>query len=163
MKGKKEVIDALNYALKLELGAINQYWLHYRLLDDWGFTKLAKKERAESIEEMEHADKLVTRIIFLEGFPKMQEIAPLMIGENLKEVLECDLKGEYMAQEFYTKARDICRDVKDYVSMELFEDLLEDEEGHIDFLETQLDLIKNIGIENYGQLQSYPANEGVSD
>ena len=165
MKGNKDVIDALNYALKLELGAINQYWLHYRLLDDWGFTKLAKKERAESIEEMEHADKLVSRIIFLEGFPKMQEIAPLMIGENLKEVLECDLKGEYMAQEFYTKARDICRDVKDYVSMELFEDLLEDEEGHIDFLETQLDLMKSIGIENYGQLQSYPANEveGSSD
>lgn len=162
MKGNKEVVEALNYALKLELGAINQYWLHYRLLDDWGFTKLAKKERAESIEEMEHADKLVTRIIFLEGFPKMQEIAPLMIGENLKEILECDLKGEYVAQEFYTKARDICHDQKDYVSMELFEELLEDEEGHIDFLETQLDLLKNIGVENYGQLQSAPANDSDS-
>lgn len=162
MKGNKQVIEALNYALKLELGAINQYWLHYRLLDDWGFTKLAKKERAESIEEMEHADKLVSRIVFLEGFPKMQEIAPLMIGENLKEILECDLKGEYVAQEFYTKARDICRDHKDYVSMELFEELLEDEEGHIDFLETQLELLKNIGVENYGQLQSFPANESDS-
>jgi bacterioferritin len=159
MKGNKEVIEALNHALKLELGAVNQYWLHYRRLDDWGFTRLAKKERAESIEEMNHADKLITRIIFLEGFPKMQEIAPLMIGENLKEVLECDLKGEYVAQEFYTKARDICRSHKDYVSMELFEDLLEDEEGHIDFLETQLDLLKSVGIQNYGQLQADPANE----
>jgi bacterioferritin len=159
MKGNKEVIDALNQALKLELGAVNQYWLHYRRLDDWGFTKLAKKERAESMEEMNHADKLITRIIFLEGFPKMQEIAPLIIGENLKEVLECDLKGEYIAQEFYTKARELCRSHKDYVSMELFEDLLKDEEGHIDFLETQLDLLKSIGIENYGQLQSGSANE----
>jgi bacterioferritin len=159
MKGNKEVIDALNQALKLELGAVNQYWLHYRRLDDWGFTKLAKKERAESMEEMNHADKLITRIIFLEGFPKMQEIAPLIIGENMKEVLECDLKGEYIAQEFYTKARELCRSHKDYVSMELFEDLLKDEEGHIDFLETQLDLLKSIGIENYGQLQSGSANE----
>jgi bacterioferritin len=162
MKGNKEVIDALNYALKLELGAVNQYWLHYRRLDNWGFTKLAKKERAESIEEMQHADKLIDRIIFLEGFPKMQEIAPLMIGESLKEVLECDLKGEYVAQEFYTKARDLCRAHKDFVTMDLFEHLLKDEEGHIDFLETQLDLLKSIGIENYGQLQAAPANE-VSD
>ncbi len=159
MKGNKEVIEALNYALKLELGAVNQYWLHYRRLDNWGFTRLAKKERAESLEEMNHADKLITRIIFLEGFPKMQEIAPMMIGENLKEVLECDLKGEYIAQEFYTKARDLCRSHKDFVSMDLFEHLLKDEEGHIDFIETQLDLLKAIGIENYGQLQSDPANE----
>ena len=159
MKGNKEVIDALNHALKLELGAVNQYWLHYRRLDDWGFTKLAKKERAESMDEMHHADKLITRIIFLEGFPKMQEIAPLMIGENLKEVLECDLKSEYTAQEFYTKARELCRSHKDYVSMELFEDLLKDEEGHIDFIETQLDLLTSIGIQNYGQLQSDSAND----
>jgi bacterioferritin len=159
MKGNKFVIDALNEALKLELGAVNQYWLHYRRLDDWGFTKIAKKEREESIEEMQHADKLITRIIFLDGFPKMQEVAPLMIGESLKEVLECDLKGEYIAQEFYSKARELCRQHKDYVSMDLFEELLHDEEGHIDFLETQLDLLKNIGIENYGQLQAAPANE----
>ena len=124
MKGNKEVIDALNFALKLELGAVNQYWLHYRRLDDWGYTKIAKKEREELIEEMHHADKLITRIIFLEGFPKMQEIAPMMIGENLKEVLECDLKGEYIAQEFYSKARELCRQHKDYVSMDLFEELL---------------------------------------
>jgi bacterioferritin len=159
MKGNKAVIDALNEALKLELGAVNQYWLHYRRLDDWGFTKLAKKERAESIEEMHHADKLITRILFLEGFPKMQEIAPLMIGESLKEVLECDLKGEYIAQEFYAKSRELCREHKDYVSMEIFEELLRDEEGHIDFIETQLDLLKSIGIQNYGQLQADPTNE----
>jgi bacterioferritin len=165
MKGNKEVIDALNFALKLELGAVNQYWLHYRRLDDWGYTKIAKKEREESIEEMHHADKLITRIIFLEGFPKMQEIAPLMIGENLKEVLECDLKGEYIAQEFYTKARELCRQHKDYVSMDLFEELLKDEEGHIDFIETQLDLLKSIGIQNYGQLQADSADkvEGHAD
>lgn len=159
MKGKQDVIDILNEALKHELAAINQYWLHYRLLDDWGFTLLAKKERAESIEEMEHADKLVSRIIFLEGFPNMQTLAPLRIGQNLKEVLECDLAAEYDAQALYTRARDICHDHKDYVSMELFEDLLEDEEGHIDFLETQLDLLDKIGLQNYGQLQAAAANK----
>lgn len=158
MKGKKPVLDILNEALKLELGAINQYWLHYRLLDDWGFTKLAKKERAESIEEMEHADKLVTRIIFLEGHPNLQYIAPLMIGQNLKEVLECDLKGEYIARDLYMKGRELCRSEEDYVSMALFEELLKDEEGHIDFLETQLDLMAAIGTENYGQLQSGSAD-----
>ena len=158
MKGKQEVIDILNEALKLELGAINQYWLHYRLLANWGFTKLARKERAESIEEMEHADKLVDRIIFLEGHPNLQHIAPLMIGQDLKEVLECDLKGEHIARDLYMKGREVCRDARDYVSMELFEELLEDEEGHIDFLETQLDLISRIGIQNYGQLQAAPAD-----
>jgi bacterioferritin len=160
MKGKKPVIDILNEALKLELGAINQYWLHYRLLDDWGFTKLAKKERAESIEEMEHADKLVTRIIFLEGHPNLQQVAPLTIGQNLKEVLEADLKGEYIARDLYMKARALCHQEEDYVSMKLFEELLKDEEGHIDFLETQLDLMANIGTENYGQLQSGSGDHG---
>jgi bacterioferritin len=158
MKGSKEVIDILNEALKHELGAINQYWLHYRMLANWGFTRLAKKERKESIEEMEHADKLVDRIIFLEGLPNMQYIAPLMIGQNLREVLECDLKGEFNARDLYTKARDICRKNEDLVSMQLFEDLLKDEEGHIDFLETQLDLYDRIGAQNYGQLQSDPAD-----
>ncbi|HJZ43524.1 MAG TPA: bacterioferritin [Hyphomicrobiaceae bacterium] len=159
MKGKKEVIDILNEALKHELGAVNQYWLHYRMLDNWGFTRLAKKERKESIEEMQHADKLVDRIIFLEGLPNMQYIAPLMIGQNLKEVLECDLKGEFNARDLYTKARDICRKNEDLVSMQLFEDLLKDEEGHIDFLETQLDLYDKVGAQNYGQLQADPADE----
>ena len=159
MKGNKEVIARLNEALKLELGAINQYWLHYRLLANWGFTKLAKKERKESIEEMEHADKLVDRIIFLDGHPNLQHVAPLMIGENLKEILECDLKGEHIARDSYSKSRDICREHGDYVTMQIFEKLLQDEEGHIDFLETQLDLIARIGIENYGLLQSDSADD----
>lgn len=159
MKGKAEVIDILNEALRHELAAINQYWLHYRLLDDWGYTLLAKKERAESIEEMEHADKLVSRIIFLEGFPNMQTLAPLRIGQTLKEVLECDLAAEHDAQALYTRAREICQSAKDYVSMQIFEELLEDEEGHIDFLETQLELMSKIGEQNYGQLQAAPANE----
>ncbi len=159
MKGHPDVIARLNEALKLELGAINQYWLHYRLLNDWGYTKLAKKERKESIEEMEHADKIVDRIIFLEGFPNLQYVAPLLIGQNLKEVLECDLKGEYIARESYSKSRDICRDLNDYVTMQIFEKLLQDEEGHIDFLETQLDLMAKIGVENYGLLQSDSADK----
>ncbi|MFV0297150.1 MAG: bacterioferritin [Hyphomicrobiaceae bacterium] len=160
MKGKPEVVEILNEALRHELAAINQYWLHYRLLDDWGFTLLAKKEREESIEEMEHADELVTRIIFLEGLPNMQTLAPLRIGQNLKEVLECDLAAECDARDLYTRARDICRRNEDLVSMALFEKLLADEEGHIDFLETQLGLLDTIGIQNYGQLQAAPANGG---
>jgi bacterioferritin len=159
MKGNKDVIDILNESIKLELGAVNQYWLHYRLLENWGFTKLAKKEKAESLEEMVHADKLIARVIFLEGHPNLQHVAPLMIGQDLKEVLECDLKGELIALETYARGREICRQHKDYVTMELFEELLKDEEGHTDFLETQLDLIGKIGIQNYGLLQSDPANE----
>ncbi|MCB1547586.1 MAG: bacterioferritin [Hyphomicrobiaceae bacterium] len=158
MKGKKAVIDVLNEALRHELAAVNQYWLHYRLLDDWGFTRLAKKEREESIEEMQHADKLVARIILLEGFPNMQTLAPLRIGQTLKEVLEADLAAEYEAQKLYKSAREVCRKAEDYVSMALFEELLEDEEGHIDFIETQLDLLSKIGEQNYGQLQAAPAD-----
>jgi bacterioferritin len=157
MKGDPQVIDYLNRALKHELGAVNQYWLHYRLLEDWGCTLLAKKERAESIEEMHHADKLVERIIFLEGHPNMQTIAPLRIGQNVKEVLESDLAGEYDARALYLEARDVCHSVKDYVSMKLFEDLLADEEEHINFLESQLQLYEAIGPQNYAQLQAAPA------
>jgi bacterioferritin len=159
MKGSEKVIEYLNKSLKHELTAVNQYWLHYRLLDDWGFNKLAKKEREESIEEMQHADKLVERIIFLEGHPNMQSLDPLMIGQNLKEVLECDLKAEYSARELYIEARGVCRDEGDYASMNLFEELISDEEGHIDFIETQLELLDNVGVENYGQLQSHSADE----
>ena len=151
MKGDQKVIERLNEALFLELGAVNQYWLHYRLLDDWGYTKLAKKERAESIEEMHHADKLIERIIFLEGHPNLQRVAPLRIGQSIKEVLEADLAGEYDARTAYKASRDICYQAGDYVSMKLFEELLADEEGHIDFLETQLDLIQRVGIELYTQ------------
>jgi bacterioferritin len=159
MKGEQQVIERLNEALFLELGAVNQYWLHYRLLDDWGFQKLAKKERAESIEEMQHADKLVARIIFLEGHPNLQSVAPLRIGQNVKEVLEADLAGEYDARTAYKKSREICHEIGDYVSMHLFEELLQDEEGHIDFLETQLQLLNSIGEERYGQLNAEPAND----
>ena len=159
MKGEKQIIERLNEALFLELGAVNQYWLHYRLLDDWGFTRLAKKEREESIEEMHHADKIIERIIFLEGHPNLQSLAPLRIGQNVKEVLESDLAGEYDARTSYKKSREICHETGDYVTMHLFEDLLKDEEGHIDFLETQLDLLGRIGEEKYGLLNAAPANE----
>ena len=157
MKGNKRVIEYLNKALTHELTAVNQYWLHYRLLDDWGYTKLAKKEREESIEEMHHADKLVIRIIFLEGFPNMQQLNPLMIGQTVKEVRESDLKAEYSARALYMEARAACRKEEDYVSMDLFETLLGDEEGHINYLETQLNLLNEIGIHNYGQLQAHSA------
>jgi len=159
MKGDTKVIERLNEALFLELGAVNQYWLHYRLLDDWGYAKLAKKEREESIEEMQHADKLVERIIFLEGHPNLQTLAPLRIGQNVREVLEADLAGEYDARTSYKDSRDICHQAGDYVSMKLFEQLLADEEGHIDFLETQLQLLDTIGEQKYGQLNAAPANE----
>ena len=152
MKGDPKVIERLNEALYLELGAINQYWLHYRLLDDWGYAKLAAKERAESIEEMEHADKIVERIIFLEGHPNLQTV---------KEILEADLAGEFDARESYSKSRVICHDAGDYVTMKIFEELLRDEEGHIDFLETQLELLEKIGEEKYGQLNAAPANEAA--
>jgi bacterioferritin len=154
MKGDVRVIERLNQALKLELGAVNQYWLHYRLTEDWGLTKLARKERAESIEEMHHADKLIARIIFLEGHPNLQTIAPLRIGQNVREVLEADLAGEYEAVNTYRESRDVCEEVRDYVSKNLFEELLTDEEGHVDFLETQLDLLNRIGEQNYMQLNA---------
>ena len=159
MKGDKKVIEQLNRALFMELGAVNQYWLHYRLLDDWGYELLAAKEREESIEEMQHADKLVERIIFLEGHPNLQSVGPLRIGQNIKEVLEADLAGEHDARESYKKSRDICHDAGDYVTMKLFEELLIDEEGHIDFLETQLELLEELGEKKYGQLNAAPANE----
>ncbi|MDQ0999089.1 bacterioferritin [Phyllobacterium ifriqiyense] len=159
MKGDPRVIERLNEALFLELGAVNQYWLHYRLLDDWGFKKLAKKERAESIEEMQHADRIIERIIFLEGHPNLQSIGALRIGQNIKEVLEADLQGEMDAVASYKKSREICSELGDYVSKELFDELLKDEEGHVDFLETQLDLLNSIGIERYGMLNAASADE----
>ena len=159
MKGSKKVIERLNEALFLELGAVNQYWLHYRLLEDWGYAKLAKKEREESIEEMHHADKLVERIIFLDGHPNLQSVAPLRIGQNVKEVLESDLAGEHDARDAYTKSREICLEERDYVTMDLFESLLADEEGHIDYLETQLELYNELGAERYGLLNAASADD----
>lgn len=160
MKGDKKVIERLNEALFLELGAVNQYWVHYRLLEDWGYTKLAKKERAESIEEMHHADRLVARIIFLEGHPNLQTLAPLRIGQNVKEVLEADLLKRVRRPHGLQRSRAISvMTASDYVSMKLFEELLADEEGHIDFLETQIDLLEKIGESKYGQLNADSANE----
>lgn len=159
MKGDKKVIERLNEALFLELGAINQYWVHYRLLEDWGYAKLARKERAESIEEMHHADKIMERIIFLEGHPNAQNVAPLRIGQNIREVLEADLAGEKDAWDSYTKSRDICEKAGDHVTRNLFEELIADEEGHIDFLETQLDLLDKLGEERYGLLNAASADE----
>ncbi|KGB80599.1 bacterioferritin [Rhodovulum sp. NI22] len=160
MKGDEKVIDYLNKSLRHELTAVSQYWLHFRLQQDWGYAKLAAKSRAESIEEMEHADKLIERIIFLEGFPNLQVLDPLRIGQTVKETLECDLEAEYSARALYKEARGICRDQGDYVSMALFEGLLADEEGHIDFLETQLSLLGDLGEQKYGQLNAVAADAG---
>jgi bacterioferritin len=151
MQGDPKVIDYLNKGLRSELTAINQYWLHYRMLDNWGLKDLAKKWRAESIEEMQHADKFTDRILFLEGFPNMQVLDPLRIGQNVKEILEADLAAEIGARTLYQEAAAYCHSVKDYVSKDLFEELMADEEGHIDFLETQLDLVAKLGVELYSQ------------
>jgi bacterioferritin len=151
MKGDAKVIEYLNRGLRHELAAINQYWLHYRLLDNWGLRALAKQWRKESIEEMEHADKLVARIIFLDGFPNMQVLDPLRIGQNVKEVLDCDLAAELSARNLYQEASTHCHSVKDYVTRDLFEGLMKAEEEHIDFLETQLDLVSKLGVELYSQ------------
>ncbi len=159
MKGDPKVIDYLNAALRSELTAINQYWLHYRLQDDWGYGHLAAKSRAEAMEEMHHADKLIARIIFLEGHPNLQKLDPLRIGQNVRETLECDLAAEYDARKLYIEAREYCDKVGDYVTRALFDELLADEEGHIDFLETQLALHDRIGPERYGALNAKPADE----
>ncbi len=151
MQGDARVIEFLNRGLRHELAAINQYWLHYRLLDNWGYRALAKKWRQESIEEMQHADKIVARIIFLDGFPNMQVIDPLRIGQNVREVLDCDLAAEMSARALYQEAATHCHAVKDYVTRDLFEELMHDEEEHIDYLETQLDLVAKLGLELYAQ------------
>ena len=159
MKGDEKVIEYLNAALRSELTAVSQYWLHYRLQEDWGYGRIADKSRAESIEERHHADRLIQRIIFLEGHPNLQKLDPLRIGQTLRETLESDLAAEHDARTLYIEARDYCESVKDYVSKILFEDLIKDEEGHIDFLETQLDLYEEIGAQNYGQLNAKPADK----
>ncbi len=159
MKGDAKVIEYLNAALRSELTAVSQYWLHYRLQEDWGYGRIADKSRTESIEEMNHADRLIQRIIFLEGHPNLQKLDPLRIGQNLKETLESDLAGEHDARTLYIEARDHCESVGDYVSKALFEDLISDEEGHIDFLETQIELYDTIGQQNYGLLNAKPADQ----
>jgi bacterioferritin len=151
MKGDPKVIEYLNKGLRSELTAINQYWLHYRMLENWGYRDLAKKWKAESIEEMHHADRFIDRIIFLDGFPNLQVLDPLRIGQDVKEVLKSDLAAEHDARNLYQEAATYCHSVKDYVSRELFEDLMKDEEHHIDFLETQIDLVAKLGVELYAQ------------
>ncbi|NQY60768.1 bacterioferritin [Cognatishimia sp.] len=159
MKGDAKVIEYLNKALRVELTAVSQFWLHYRLQKDWGYGKLAKKMREESIEEMEHADKLIDRIIFLEGHPNLQTLDALRIGENVRETLTCDLDAEVEAVALYNEARKYCAEVGDYASMHLFEELILDEQGHIDFLETQIGLLDEIGAQNYGLLNAESADQ----
>ncbi len=158
MKGDRDVVVHLNRVLRNELTAINQYFLHARMFDNWGFERLGEHERHESIDEMKHADRLVQRILFLEGLPNMQDLDKLLIGETVKEALEGDLELERRAHPMLKDAIAYCESVGDYVSRELFEDILESEEEHINFLETQLDLIADVGLQNYLQSQMKPAS-----
>jgi bacterioferritin len=159
MKGDEKVIEFLNAALKNELTAINQYWLHYRLLDHWGIARLADYERHESIDEMKHADLLSERILFLDGLPNFQLLGRLRIGETVEEVLRADLAVEGEAIPLLRDAIAHCEDVRDYISRDLFRRILDNEEEHVDFLERQFDMIERMGIQNYIQLQSKPAEE----
>jgi len=159
MKGDEKVIEFLNAALKNELTAVNQYWLHYRLLDHWGIARLAEYERHESIDEMKHADMLSERILFLDGLPNFQVLGRLRVGETVEEVLRSDLAVEGDAIPLLRDAIAHCETVRDYVSRDLFRRILDNEEEHVDFLERQFDMIERMGIQNYIQLQSKPAEE----
>lgn len=153
MKSNQQVIEFLNKALENELTAINQYFLHAKMYKNWGFHKLYEKEYHESIDEMKHADRLVDRILFLEGLPNLQNIGKILVGETPEEMLACDLKLEQLAVPLLRTAIEHCENTKDYISRELFESILESEEEHIDWLETQQQLIEKIGIQNYLQAQ----------
>ena len=160
MKGDPTVIDYLNRALTNELTAINQDWLHYRVLHHWGLAKLAEYERHESIDEMKHADTLAERVLVLDGLPNFQAIHKLKVGESVEEILKADLALEMEAIPLLKDAIQHCESVRDYVSREIFERILENEEEHVDFLETQFEMIERMGLANYVQLQSGPAGEG---
>lgn len=151
MKGKNEVIEFLNQALEVELAAINQYFLHARMYKNWGLAALANHEYNESIEEMRHADKLIERILFLEGRPQMQTLSKLSIGQKVPDCLAGDLTLEFAARELYVEAIDYCEQVKDYTTRSLLQENLRDTEDHIDYLETQIDLVEQVGIQNFLQ------------
>ncbi|WP_440997774.1 bacterioferritin [Arhodomonas sp. SL1] len=153
MQGDTKVLEYLNRALTNELTAINQYFLHARILQDWGLDRLGEKEYQESIDEMRHADNLIKRILFLEGLPNLQDLGRLMIGESVREILQCDLRAEKDGRDLYLEAIAYCESVRDYVSRDLLRGILDDEEGHIDWLETQLELIERVGEQNYQQSQ----------
>jgi bacterioferritin len=157
MKGDDQVLQHLNEALKNELTAVNQYWLHYRMLDNWGVARLAEFERHESIDEMKHADELSERILFLEGLPNFQMLGRLRVGENVEEILKADLELEREAVGQLKGAIAHCETVRDYVSRDLFTRILDNEEEHVDMLEKQFDMIEQMGLQNYVQLQSKPA------
>ncbi len=157
MKGDAKVIEYLNKVLLGELTAVNQYWLHYRMLDNWGVKKLAEYERHESIDEMKHADKLAERILFLEGLPNFQAIGHLRIGESVEEILKADLAVELEAVPLLKEAIVHAESVRDFVSRDLFSEILDNEEAHVDFLETQFEMISRMGLQNYIQLQSEAA------
>jgi bacterioferritin len=160
VEGDPVTISFLNKVLKNELTAINQYFLHSRMLADWGLSHLAHKEYEESIDEMKHADRLIKRVLFLGGLPNLQDLGKLLIGENVREVLSCDLSLEMMGLPDLKLAISHCETVKDYISRELFTDILESEEEHIDWLQTQMRLIEQMGIENFVQLQTKPNESG---
>lgn len=159
MKSDPRVLELLNTALKNELTAINQYWLHYRMLDNWGVGRLADYERHESIDEMKHADRITERILFLDGLPNLQALGRLRIGQSVEEVLKADLEAELEGAEIYRELIAHCESVRDYITRDLAREILADEEGHIDFLETQFDMIASMGLPNYIQLQSEPAKD----